>query len=276
MSREAPDPDRPYTGPWTIAAARRFFEPARAPLRVRVDREWTTPGLSWREIRFDVRDGLSSPATVVLPAGGDPVRGVVLAHGGSDDGRRFHVDDGAEMARAGAAVLLPVTRSGPGPDIDVAVAGIRDAVLTLRRALTVLLEWVGAPRDVSYVGHSAGGGQGAYLSAVEPRLRRVVVMSFGAGTMLRIGRGQREASGLPWTDADTAAIDWFDAARYVAHSSAPLLFQHGRHDPVVPTGEARRLYEAAAEPRQWREYDCDHNVADDRAARVDRAAFLAS
>jgi hypothetical protein len=53
-----------------------------------------------------------------------------------------------------------------------------------------------------------------------------------------------------------------------------LLFQHGREDQTVHRSEAPRLYEAAAAPRQWREYPCGHDTASFPEAQADRARLF--
>ncbi|MGI8589775.1 MAG: hypothetical protein ACR2M5_02115 [Nakamurella sp.] len=63
----------------------------------------------YREISFDIRPGVSGVATVV-DAGRTAGPGVVLAHGGSDDGRRFLLTEAEQLARQGATVVLPTTR----------------------------------------------------------------------------------------------------------------------------------------------------------------------
>ncbi len=87
-------------------------------------------------------------------------RGVVLAHGGSDDGRRFFLTEAAALAARGAAVILPVTRIRQNDGVDAFAAEVRNAVLTERAALDVLVEAGAPPGALSFLGHSGGGASG--------------------------------------------------------------------------------------------------------------------
>jgi hypothetical protein len=62
-------------------------------------------------------------------------------------------------------------------------------VLTHRRGLDVLTGWANADaRRLGFFDHSVGAFQGALRSAVEPRLSRLVLASFGSGTLVRLIR----------------------------------------------------------------------------------------
>lgn len=198
--------------------------------------------------------------------------GGVLAHGGSDDGRRFFLSEAASLAGRGAAVVLPAIRLRQDGGVDDFATDVRDAVLTERAALDVLTDWVGAPPgELSFLGHSAGGALGAFLCAVEPRLSRIGIFAYGAGTLPRAARARAVQSGLPFTRERAAAADWFDTTRFVSTDrSARLLVQHGRVDRTVPIEEGRALFDAAAASKAWAEYDWDHGLDADRQARKDR------
>ncbi|MDQ2740613.1 MAG: hypothetical protein M3Y35_18775 [Actinomycetota bacterium] len=77
-----------YEQSWTVAAARRFFADPGSGSRLNVVSDHQKADVRYREISFDIRPGVSGVATVV-DAGRTAGPGVVLAHGGSDDGRRF-------------------------------------------------------------------------------------------------------------------------------------------------------------------------------------------
>jgi len=75
--------------------------------------------------------------------------------------------------------------------------------------------------------------------------------------------------------AGTGTVDLvWDAINFVKVAGPARLFQQGVHDDVVPYEAARALYDAAPEPKEWREYDCDHGVDGHSQARLDRYAFL--
>ena len=95
--------------------------------------------------------------------------------------------------------------------------------------------------------------------------------------MPRGARARAREVGVAFTPEQAAVADWFDAARFVATPrSARLLVQHGRIDDTVPIEEGRALFDAAATPKTWAEYDWDHGLDADPVAREDRADFVAS
>ena len=72
-------------------------------------------------------------------------------------------------------------------------------------------------------------------------------------------------------------LEQFDPATSVAvPGRRRLLFQHGRHDPVVRQAESLKLYEAAAHPKDWREYNCGHDPDGDPQAVTDRAELFSA
>ena len=141
-------------------------------------------------------------------------------------------------------------------------------VLTQRRGLDVLeREYRATP--LGFYGHSAGGAQGALLSAVEPRLDAIVIAAARGGHV-------RWARDEGVTDPEELrAFDRLDPEHFVAAPGRrELLFQHGLRDEVIPTAEARLLYEAAAAPKTWSEFDCGHGIDGHGLARAERLAFF--
>ncbi|HVX42471.1 MAG TPA: hypothetical protein VHC49_01225 [Mycobacteriales bacterium] len=214
-------------------------------------------------------------ATVVAPVSGPVTRGVVLAHGGSEDGRHCFESEAAALASRGAAVVLPVARIRLDGGIEGFASDVRNAVLTQRAALDLLIESGAPPDHLAFVGHSAGGAQAAILSGVEPRLSRIAILGNGAGPTARAALAQALSQGDAVTSDLVAVTEWFDLAHFVgADRRARLLIQHGRRDPVVPLEAAQELFRAAAQPTTWAEYDCDHGLDAHPRARDARAEFL--
>jgi len=264
----------PYRGRWELAGARRFFDLATRSVSVSVSGEHEQAGVVWREVTFAADPSTVVTATVVSPLGQRVTRGAVLAHGGTDGVRRFFLSEAAAMAAGGAIVILPVTRMRPQDGIDIFAATVRTAVLTERAALDVLVEMGAPPDTLCFLGHSAGGFLGAILAAVEPRLARIVIFSYGAGTLIRTSLATTLSCGGPVTNEMTCAADWFDAARFVAvDRRAELPIQHGRRDRDVPVDAGRKMFDAAAQPKLWLEYDWDHGLASERH-KDDRAKFV--
>jgi len=269
---------RPYRDRWVLTEVRRYFARPSFPVSVSVSvlAEREDGGLRWREVNFAAGPGVEGTATMVLPVSKPAMRGVVLAHGGSDDGRRFFLSEAAALAAQGAAVILPVMRIRQDEGVDAFAADVRIAVLIECAALDVLVEVGAPPGALSFLGHSAGGALGAILSAVEPRLARIVIFANGAGPLARSAMASGFSRGAEVTEDLAAVADWFDLAHFVGvDRCAQLLIQQGRADQTVPMAAGRALFDAAAQPKLWAEYDWDHGLDADPQARGDRADFVA-
>jgi hypothetical protein len=249
----------------TDEAAALFGYDASAPLRLTVVGRHDREGTAVADVRFDDGAGGDVEAFVVGDAGRP---GVVIAHGGTGPGKHIFVGEAVELARRGFVVLLADTSYPVDGSTRARFDATRARVLTQRRGLDVLAREYGALR-LGFYGHSAGGAAGACLSAVEPRLAGIVVAA-ARGGHLRWARDEGVTD-----PEELAAFDRLDPERFVAvPGPRELLFQHGRRDEVVPSREARLLYEAAAPPKSWHEYDCGHGVDGHPAARADRATFF--
>lgn len=211
-----------------------------------------------------------APAFVVA---GDGEVGLILAHGGGEgDGRRYFLDEAKELAALGATVVVPSCGIPLVGDLAADEAAIDHAVALQRRALD-LLAARGATR-LGFFGHSAGGLQGAILAATEPRLQAIVVAAIGTGLAGRASEWFEQLS--PSRDEYLGAIERWEAAHLLGRpGKRRLLVQAARFDDNVPLEAARDLYDSAAEPKEWREYDCDHGaVVVHPAAQADRLDFF--
>jgi fermentation-respiration switch protein FrsA (DUF1100 family) len=232
--------------------------------------------LSVSDITYDNGAGGRARATLIVPPRPNGTA-VILAHGGTADGRHFFLSDATDLANRGITALL-TAYSVPEKhgDRQATGDGIRSAVLAQRRGLDVLTTWVDTPLDrLCYFGHSNGASMGCLLSAAEPRLYGLALASFGTGTLRRLA-----AASMPEGPASDEYLDFlerFDPAPYVAvPGPRRLLFQYGRDDPAVLPSEAMALFEAAAEPREYREYAADHDAVTPPEARADRLRFYMS
>jgi pimeloyl-ACP methyl ester carboxylesterase len=215
-----------------------------------------------KEVELDA----DAPAYVVAGDGGV---GLILAHGGEGDGRRYFLEEARELAAFGATVVLPSRGIPLVGDLAQDDAAIDRAVALQRRALDLL-----AARDATrlgFFGHSAGGLQGAILAATEPRLQAIAIAAIGTGLAERVPEWFEQLS--PSRADYVAAVDRWEAARRLLSRPGRrrLLVQAARFDENVPLD----AYESAAEPKEWREYDCDHGaVVVHPAARADRLDFF--
>lgn len=250
-----------------------FDYTADVPLNVVTHNE--VSGLTVREISYDNGDGGRCVATLITPQ--QPTgTGVIIAHGGSGDGRRFFMTEALALAGSGMTVLLPVTELPNHGDIDASRRAIRRHVRAHRRSVDVLETITEGRGSLHFYGHSAGASQGALLSAVEPRIATFAITSIGSGTVTRLAAAELPP-GTEATNRYLRFIEQFDPAISVAvPGRRRLLFQHGRHDRVVRRDESLKLYEAAADPKDWREYDCGHDPDGDPQAVADRAELFST
>ena len=225
-------------------------------------------------VRYDNGTGATVDAYVATPRSrvDEPLPGVVLAHGGFEPGKHLFLDQAVELSAAGFAVLAADTtfpRSGNAAAVE---AAIRSGVVIHRRSLDVLQEHYGSSR-LGLFGHSKGGSEGAVLSAVEPRLNAIVIGGMGSASP------ERKEVAYMYTIASTRqyfeAIYSFDAGLYLSvPGQRRLLVQHGISDNAVTLAESRAMFDAASDPKAWREYDCGHGIDSHQDARSDRIAFF--
>jgi dienelactone hydrolase len=243
-----------------------FFEYDQSePLRLSVVDRDERDGTPVTEIRFDNGAGGDVEAFVVGEAGHP---GVVIAHGGTGPGKHIFVGEAVELARRGFVVLLADASYPLDGSTEDRVDATRIRVLTQRRGLDVLESEYGAT-TLGFYGHSAGGAVGACLSAVETRLAAIVIAA-ARGGHARWARDEGVAD-----PAELEAFDRLDPEHFVAAPGGrELLFQYGLRDDVIPRREARSLYEAAAGPKSWSEFECGHGIDGHAPARAERLVFF--
>lgn len=182
--------------------------------------------------------------------GGEPSEtGVIIGHGGRGPGSDIFRDEIEALAARGHLVIATDCEMAGPEDPAEEAQSFDEAVEVQRRAVDLLFER--GVRRVGFYGHSLGASRGAALAARDPRVRALVVAAMGV----------------------YPAVSW-DAANFVTVPGARRLFQQGTRDEVVPYESARALFELAAEPKEWREYDWDHGIDGCPEARIDRYAFL--
>lgn len=234
-----------------------------------------TLGLRYEDVWLPAPDGARLHGWY-LPAAA-PSRGTVLhLHGNAENITTF-IKAVHWLPAAGYNVLL-VDYRGYGRSEGVATIDTvhEDAGLALDAALA-------RPGPLFVFGQSLGGSAAIYAVAHHPQRARVAaVIAEGAFSSYR--RIAREKMGQAWF---TWPLQWplsflfserYAAGRAVAAlAPVPLLVVHGENDPVVPPSHARRLFEAAREPRElWIVPGAGHVDAFTRAEnREVLLAFLA-
>jgi pimeloyl-ACP methyl ester carboxylesterase len=253
-----------------------FGYPADTPLAVERHGRIAVGQLTVSDLTYDNGNGGRAHATLLGPPRPTGTA-VILAHGGTGDGRHYFLSEATDLANRGITALL-TAYSLPEKHGDQQATGdaIRTAVLTQRRGLDVLTTWVDTPIDrLCYFGHSNGAFMGCMLSVAEPRLYALALASFGTGSLRRLAAGSMPEG--PASDAYLEFLGRYDPAPYVAvPGPRRLLFQQGRRDRAVLPAEARALFEAAAEPSEYREYDADHDAVSPPDARADRLRWFTS
>jgi fermentation-respiration switch protein FrsA (DUF1100 family) len=109
-----------------------------------------------------------------------------------------------------------------------------------------------APADIVVFGRSMGGGAATWLAA-QHRPGAVILESVFTNVP---DVGAHHYSFLP---VRALATNQFDNESRVVEVDAPKLHIHSREDRVVPFKLGRRVFEAAAEPKQFLEIEGGHN-----------------
>src|SRR6185436_16605310 len=112
------------------------------------------------------------------------------------------------------------------------------------------------PQRIVVFGQSLGGALAIHYVAHSPQRANVRALAVDSAFSDYRSIGREKLAGslltwpfqwLPWLLIDN---DYSPLAGVKAVSPIPLLLIHGDSDPVVPAEHSRRLYEAAAEPKE--------------------------
>ncbi len=190
-------------------------------------------------VRLATEDGLSLVAWYA-PAGPEG-RTIVLFHGNAG-----HIAWRAEKIRpyraAGHGVLLVEYRGYGGNPGRPSERGLhRDA-----RAALDFLDGRGVRREAIVLYGESLGAAVALALAEEAAVGGVVLEA--AFTSL----ADVAAHHYWWAPVRCFLLDRFDNVARISRVEAPLLILHGEADDIVPARLARRLFEAAREPRSLR------------------------
>jgi dienelactone hydrolase len=230
-------------------------------------------------------------AYLVAPAvKGKKHAGLVFGHWGPGNRTEF-LPEAALYARAGAVSLLvdyPWVRPAPWrrslkfvEDAEADHKAFVQAVVDLRRGIDLLAGRADVDaKRLAYVGHSFGAQWGAILSAVDGRLKGVVLMG-GTPDQAAIYRDNDDAAVVELRastpkeklDKYLKSCERTAAVRYVPHAHAPLLFQFARFERYFNKAAMDRYAEAARQPKEVKWYDTGHDLNDPQAL-LDRAGWL--
>jgi dienelactone hydrolase len=207
-------------------------------------------------VALEVDGGERVPAVLQRPRAAAAVPAVLLLHGFSSRKERMADSIGRVLLAHGVASLaidLPLhgAREGglEGLSLRNPVALVQKWRLALREANLALEHLARDPAVDSARLGLAGYSLGAYIGllvAADNRLARVVVLAAGGDLPER----------TPFASLVRTIADPQRAARRLA--GRPLLMVNGRYDRTVRPEQARRLFEAARDPKELRWYDGGH------------------
>jgi len=221
-----------------------------------VERERTVRGGRELHLTYRVADDHPVPAILLLPDASTPVPGAVLVHGYSS--RKEHVAEPvgrALLARGVASLSLDLPLHGTRAD-PVQKQSMFDPVGMVklwRQALADVrlgLRFLGARPEVdaerlALLGYSMGSFLSVVIAADDPAVRAVIVAA-----------GGDLPEGTSFSGVARMVADPIRAVRRL--EGRPLLMIHGKRDRTVTAAQARRLFEAAREPKEILWYDAGH------------------
>lgn len=225
------------------------------------------------DISYDSPASGRVPALLVLPAAAGPHPAVIFQHG--MPGQRDHLLGRAlDMAHAGVAGILidaPHARSprlGPGVNpvnfTEQDRAEQIQLIVDLRRAVDLLQARPEIdPGRIGYLGVSYGGAMGGLLAGVEDRIGAFVLVVGDGGLVAHFTGpeyGGRELERLDSAarDAWLAAMEPIEPIYYVGSAAAPVLFQSGERDDVVPPIDGARYHAAGNDLSEVSWYNAGH------------------
>jgi fermentation-respiration switch protein FrsA (DUF1100 family) len=224
-----------------------FFQPQRALIE--------TPeraGLRYETVTIRAADGVEL-FTWFLPARAEPEATVLFLHGNAEN-ISTHFFNVAWMPAEGFNVLALEYR-GYGKSGGVpSLAGVQ---LDIDAALKTLLARPDVDRRrIVLFGQSLGGALAIHYAArnKERAALRAVIADSAFADYRAIVKEKLAGFFLTWPfqwlPALTVDNDYSPLASVRAVSPLPLVLIHGERDAVVPAHHSKRLYDAAAEPKE--------------------------
>ena len=275
----------------SINELRRIFDyDQNAPLDVKEVSVTNRNGVRVHDITYASPKSGRITAYLVAPAKRGRFAGVVFGHWGYGTRTEF-LPEAMLYAKAGVVSLLvddlnvrpaPWRRNAPGSEPEAVRNNFIQSVVDLRRGIDLLRARSDVdPNRIAYVGHSSGAHWGAILSAVDRRLKTVVLMA-GVPTEATILMESddpdfvsfRQSTPREQLDNYFKTVNALDAINYVPHAApTPLLFQFARFEQYFNEAAMRRYAQAASEPKLVLWYDTGHGLNDIQPL-IDRANWL--
>jgi len=275
----------------SIDELRRLFDyDQNAPLDVKEAGIINRNGVSIHDITYASPKGGRVTAYLVVPTRRGRFAGVVFGHWGYGTRTEF-LPEAMLYARAGVVSLLvddlsvrpvPWRRSAPGSEPQAVRDNFIQSVVDLRRGIDLLRARSDVdPNRMAYVGHSSGAHWGAILSAVDRRLKTVVLMAgVPSETTILLESDDpdyvdfRKTTPKEQLDTYFKVISSLDAINYVPQAApTPLLFQFAQFERYFNEAAMKRYAQAASEPKLVLWYDTGHELNEIQAL-MDRANWL--
>jgi dienelactone hydrolase len=245
-----------------------FAYDADAPLEVRETGSSKQDDLTIDGLTYASPRGGRVPALVVVPPGDGPFAGLILQHG--MPGTRMDVLPYAvDFGRLGAVVVLIdapfARRSGEPVHFDARDRAEQiQLIVDLRRAVDLLRARDDVDEErIGYLGISYGGAMGGLLAGTEPRIAAFVLAVGDGGLVEHFSSADDAGGSLPPLAPERrrrwlAAMRPIEPLRWIARATAPLLFQSGTQDDLVPPADATRYQRVAPEPKDVQWYESGH------------------
>ncbi len=216
----------------------------------------TRPSIPWQEAG-------SVPGWVVPAAKSDSSPWVIYFHGkGADIASGGNIHHYEQLRGLGLNVLAPEYTGFGGVIGEPSEAGLNAdamrAYLYLRNQRHI------EPKNIVLYGWSLGSAVAVTLaSKVE---KAAVILEGAPASVAAIGQHR-----YPVFPVRLLIHNPFESIERIGRIGAPVLFLHSPEDQTVPISEARRLFEAAPQPRHFVEVAGGHN----NASRTDPHFFPA-
>jgi cephalosporin-C deacetylase-like acetyl esterase len=221
-------------------------------------------------------DGKRIQGLLIVPPGSRRRPAVVFVHSTGGD-RQELLAPAAALAARGIVTLTLTEPSASSP----APAGTRKGrirqqrdlvvsdVVAVRRAVDALraLPQVD-PARVGYLGWSAGGRLGTFVTAADPRVRALVLLSAGADPVSTFV-AHTPTSLRTELRSDLGSVD---PLRYISRARGAVLLEDGTKDKVVPHEALVNVIHAAPQGTRVRWYAAGHAL--NRQAYEDAFAWL--
>ena len=205
-------------------------------------------GMAYETVHLDTADGETLHGWWIPAA--DTARGTLLFFHGNAGNISGRLESVQQFHQLGLNVLIVDYRGYGQSTGSSSEQGIYTDAETCWKHLTDTRGI--APEDIVIFGRSMGGGPTTWL-ATRHRPGAVILESVFTNVP---DVGAHHYSFLP---VRALATNQFDNESRMAEIDAPSLHIHSRGDRVVPFKLGRRVYEAAADPKQFLEIQGGHN-----------------